>query len=190
MGLAVGGDLLDLYRRRDFIDDEMTRIDDLNAFPGHEPQFAIGGLRDTRTVFAGRTGAEPDAIRCIPDGRRNPALRVGDPRIYFGPRDAHQAAAHVQPQRTFVVFYGPIRSVAGQTIPARERCDTTILNPAQAAILRCGPHRPIPIALKMLDGGSPQAISGCVRGAALAILEIPNASVDPESEPHSALLSE
>ena len=32
-------------------------IDDLNAFPGHEPQFAIWGLRDTRAVFAGRTRA-------------------------------------------------------------------------------------------------------------------------------------
>ena len=129
----------------------MTRIDDLNAFPGHEPQFAICGLRDTRAVFAGRTGAEPDAIRCIPDSRVNPALRIGDPRVYFGPRDAHQAAAHVQPQRTFVVIDRPIRSVAGQTIPARERRDVAIFNPAQAAILGCGPQRPIAIELKMLD---------------------------------------
>ena len=123
----------------------MTRIDDLNAFAGHEPQFAIPGLRDTRAVSAGRTGAEPDAIRCIPDSRGNPTLRVGDPRIDFRPRDAHQAAAHVQPQRTFVVLDGPIRSVAGQTIRARERRDAAISNPAQAAILGCGPHRPIPI---------------------------------------------
>ena len=59
----------------------------------------------------------------------------------------------IQPQRTFVVIYRPIRSVAGQTIPARERRDVAIFDPAQAAILGCGPQRPIPIELKMLDRG-------------------------------------
>jgi hypothetical protein len=133
VGFVIGSDLLDSHRRRNLIDQKMTRIDDLNAFPGHEPQFAIRGFRDTRAVFAGRTGADPDTIRCIPDRRGKPTLRIGDPGIHFGPRDTHQAAAHVQPERTLFVLDSPIRSVAGQAIPARERLDVAIFDPAQAA---------------------------------------------------------
>ena len=151
----------------------MTGIDHLDAFSRHEPQFAIGGLRDARTVGASRdAGAEPDAVRRIPNRRLNPTLRVGDPRVQFGPRDAHQAAGRVQPERTIVVLYRPVNRVAGQTIPACERSDAAVFKPAKAALLGCGPQRPIPIELKTGDMALAQPISGCVRRADLTILEI------------------
>jgi hypothetical protein len=84
----------------------------------------------------------------------------------------------------------PIRSVAGQTIPARERHDVAIFDPAQAAIQRCCPQRPIAIELKMLDRGLPQSMSGRARRAELPILEIRYRPVVPETEPHSAPLGE
>ena len=100
---------------------------------------------------------EPDAVRRIPHGRFNPALRVGDPRVQFAARDAHEAAGRVQPERTVVVLYRPVNRVAGQTVPARERSDAAVLNPAQAALLGCGPQRPIPVELKAGDMALTQA---------------------------------
>ena len=47
--LVVRDNLLDVYRRREFVESKMTRIDDLDAFSRDEPQFAISGLRDGRT---------------------------------------------------------------------------------------------------------------------------------------------
>ena len=116
--LAVGCDLLDVDRRRELVDDKMMGIDDLNAFSRHEPQFAVGGLRDGRTEVGGRNRMEPDAVGRIPHGRFNPALRVGDPRVQFAARDAHEAAGRVQPERTVVVLYRPVNRVAGQTVSA------------------------------------------------------------------------
>ena len=72
--------------------------------------------------------AEPDAVRRIPNRRFNPALRVGDPRVQFGSRDAHQAAGRVQPERTIVVLYRPVNRVARQAIPACERSDAAIFD--------------------------------------------------------------
>ncbi len=100
---------------------------------------------------------EPDAVRRIPDRRFNPALRVGDPRVQFAARDAHEAAARVQPERTVVVLYRAVNRVAGQTIPACQRSDAAILNPAQAALLGCGPQRAIPVELKAGDMAFTQA---------------------------------
>jgi hypothetical protein len=45
VGLAVGCDMLDVDRRGEFVDNDMTRIDDLDAF-SQEPEFAVGGLCD------------------------------------------------------------------------------------------------------------------------------------------------
>src|SRR5271157_2461944 len=99
----------------------MTRIDDLDAFSRHEPQFAIGGLRYARSICASRSRAEPDTVRGIPNRGRDSALRVGDPRVQFGPRNAYQTTGGVQPQRTIVVLYRPVNRVARQTIRVCER---------------------------------------------------------------------
>jgi hypothetical protein len=71
-----------------------------------------------------------------------------------------------------VVLYRPVNRIARQTIPACERSNTAIFNPAKAAILGCGPKRAIRIELKIRDTALTQPISGCVRGAELAIPEI------------------
>ena len=64
-------------------------------------------------------------------------------------------------------------------------------DPAQAASQSCDPQRPIAIELKMLDSsGLTRSMSGRVRRAELAILEIRYSPVAPETEPHSAPLSE
>ena len=135
--------LLDVDRWREFVEGKMTGIDDLDAFSRQEPQLAIGRLRDGRTEGARRT-QRPDAVRRIPNRRFNPALRVGDPRVQFGPRDAHQAAGRVQPERTIVVLYRPVNRVAGQAIPGCERSDAAVFDPAQAALPGLRPTRPHP----------------------------------------------
>ncbi len=103
--LAVGSDLLDVDRRREFVEGKMARIDDLYAFSRHEPQFAIGRLSYPRAVGASRRRTKPDTVRCIPNCRLNSMLRVGDPGVHFGSADAHEATGRVQPERTIVVFY-------------------------------------------------------------------------------------
>ena len=159
----------------------MTGIYDLDAFSRRqEPQFAVGGLRDGRIVVGRRKRVEPDAFRRIPHGRLNPALGVGDPRVQFAARDVHQTACRVQPERTIVVLCRPVNRVAGQTVPARERSDVAVFNPAQAALLSCGPQRPIAIELKSGDMAFTKPISGCVRRPDLTILEIQHAAVLPE----------
>src|SRR5271166_2377300 len=161
MSLVVGDDLLDAHRRWEFVDSKMTGIDDLDTFSRQEPDFPIGALRDARTVFAGRKRTEPDTVRRIPNRRFNPTLRVGNPRVQFSARDAHEAALRVQPEGTIVVLYRPVNRVARQAIPACKRSDATIFKPASAS-LGCGPQRPIPIELKIGDMPFAQTISGCV----------------------------
>ena len=147
-GLPSALILLDVHRRRELVDRKMPGIDHLDTFSRQEPQFAIGELRDGRTVGVRRKRAEPDAVRRIPNRRFNPTLRVGDPRVQFRPWDAHQAACRVQPQRTIVVLSREVDRIAWQTIPGGERSDAAILNPAQAALLGRGPQRPVAIELK------------------------------------------
>src|ERR1700691_5295198 len=85
VGLAVGGDLLDVYRRRKLVDGNVTWIDDVDAVEWQEPQFSIGGLGDARSVFAYRDCTEADAVGTIECGALNDPLRIGRPRIYLGP---------------------------------------------------------------------------------------------------------
>ena len=158
----VGEDLLDMHRRRDFVEGKMTGIDDSNAFSRQEPKSAICGLRDGRIVGGSRNCAEPHTIRRIPEGGLDPALRVGDPPVQFRPGDTHEAAGRVQPQRTIVVFHRPVNRVTGQTVPGRERGDAAILDPAEAALLCRGPQRTIAIKLKGGNRALAQPNRGCV----------------------------
>ena len=50
--LAVGDDLLDVDRRREFVDGKMGRVDDADARDGHEPHFPSVGLGYSRAVDA------------------------------------------------------------------------------------------------------------------------------------------
>ena len=116
--LAVGFDLLDMDRRREFVDSKMTGIDHLDAFSRHEPQFAIGGLRDGRTELAGaveRSRTPSAASQTVVS-----ILRFGS-AIHAS---SSVRAMRTRPQavynhkRTVVVLYRPVNRVAGQTIPA------------------------------------------------------------------------
>ena len=75
----------------------------------------------------------------------------------------------------------------GKPFLRRERSDAAIFNPAEAALLGCGPQRPIAIELQTGDMPLAQPISGCVQRADLAILEIRHAPAASESKPDSAL---
>ena len=70
VALAIGDDLLDVYRRRKLVEGKVTRIDDADAVPRQEPQFSIGRLGDLWVVVAG-TGKTPYSIgavkNCDPD---------------------------------------------------------------------------------------------------------------------------
>ena len=94
ISLLVGDDLFDVHRRRQFVDGKMMGIDDLND-SCHEPYFAVGGFRNARSIRARCIRAEPDTVRCIPNPGINPAVRVGNPRIQFASRNAHEAADRV-----------------------------------------------------------------------------------------------
>src|SRR5208283_5150226 len=172
ISFIIGDDLLDVDWRRQFVERKMTRIDSLHAFSRYEPQFAICGLCDGRAEVGRRNRVELDAVRRIPNRRFNPTLRVGDPRVQFASRDAHQTAGRVQPERTIVVLYGPVNRVARQTIPAGERSDAAVFDAAKAALLGSDPQRPIAIKSKAGDMTFTQPISGGVRRANLTILEI------------------
>ncbi len=81
VNLVIRDNLLNVNWRRGLVGSKMARIDDLYAFSGHEPDSAIVGLRNTRTVRAGRSLAEPDAVSRVPHRGCNSPLRVGDPRV-------------------------------------------------------------------------------------------------------------
>ena len=92
---------------------------------------------------------ESEAVGRIPNRRFNSMHRVDEPGIQFGPRDAHQTAGGIQPERTIIVLYGPVYGVTGQPIFRCEGGDTAIFDAAQAAVfLDCCPHRSIAIELK------------------------------------------
>src|SRR5271157_1846967 len=109
----VGGHLFDMHWRCELVKGEMTRIDDLDALSRHEPEPAISGLRNPRTIAAGGCRAEPDSVGRVQYGHLNCALRICNPRVYFRPGDAYKTASGVQPKRTIVVFHRPENGVAG-----------------------------------------------------------------------------
>src|SRR5208337_1768890 len=112
----------------------MVRIDDLDSFSRYEPEPAISGLCNPRTVPAGRCRAESDTVGRVQYAHFNRALRICDPRVYFRPGDAYKTASGVQPERMIVVFHRPENGVARQSVPACERRDVTILNSVQDAL--------------------------------------------------------
>src|SRR5215470_1077399 len=130
----------------------MPRVDNPDAFSCYQrPQFAVWGFSNGRTEGCGRNRMEPDAVVGLPQRRLDLALGIGDPRIQFGACDAHQTAGGVQPHRAVIVFDGPVDGVAWQTIPARERYNVAVFNPAKTALLCCGPQCAIRVELKAWD---------------------------------------
>src|SRR5271169_5373690 len=186
--LVVGHNLFDVYRRRNFVESHLMRIDELNPFSRMEPQPTVAGLRDRRTEVE-RNRAEPHTVRCVPTRRLNPARRIGDPRFQLAPCDAYQTTDRVQPQRTVVVFHRPMNGVAGQAVLRGERSNSAVFDAAKAP-LRSSPHGSFPVDSQTRDMALTQALSDGVRRADLTILEIHHAAVRPECKPNSTMITE
>ena len=175
VGVIVGGDLLNVYRRRKVVERKVTRVDDADAIVRQEPQLSIRRLGDARAVGADARMA-PDSVRAVEKRDLDRPLRIGDPRVQVAACDAHEAAGHVQPERMRLVFDDPIDGIAGQPVLAGNRRRMTVLQPAQTG-LRRDPERTVPIELKTVDATRPQPIGICERRAQLAILEIGQAAL-------------
>ena len=152
VGLAVGGDLLDVYRRGKLIEGKVARIDDADAVESAEPYFSIRGLGDVRGVAAGERMA-PYAVGAVENGGLDRPLAscrsLRRPRLQLGARNAHQAAGHVQPERMGVVFHRPMNRIAGQSVLAGQRRDAAVFQPAEPAF-GGGPERTVRIEPKSL----------------------------------------
>src|SRR6266403_6085070 len=181
VGLAVGGDLLDVHRRRKFVEGKVARIDDADAVPRQEQQFSIGGLGDLRAEVAG-TGKDPDSIGNVENRGLDEPLRIfvfvngGDPTFQLVARDAHQAAGRVQPEGMVVVFHPPMDRIAGQSILAGQSCNTAVFQPAEPA-LGGGPQRTLLIESKVVDTSLAQPVGGRVRRADPTVPEIGDTTV-------------
>ena len=110
----------------------VAEVDNLDPFSRQEPWPPIASLCDPGVVGASRDGAELDAVRCIPHGTFDRALR-----------SAIRASSSVRliPTRPQPVYdqdedgriNRPVDCVARQTISGCERGDAAILEPAEAA---------------------------------------------------------
>src|SRR5208337_705122 len=58
---AIGGDLLDVHRRREFVEGKVTRIDDADAVERQEPYPPVRGLGNARSEAGGERMA-PDSV--------------------------------------------------------------------------------------------------------------------------------
>src|SRR5271165_5728228 len=149
-----------MYRRREFVDREVTRIDDADAIPRQEPQFAIGGLSDDR-VRASTTQIASNSIRAVENRAMDRPLRIGKPRVELGLSNAHQTTARINPERLSVVSRRPANSVAGQSVLDGRRANTAVFYSAEPALSR-GPDRTVSIKLKVDNAAPGQSIGACV----------------------------
>src|SRR5271165_2541205 len=113
----------------------------------------------------------PDAICAVINGDLDRMLRIGDPGIQLGPRNTHQPAGHVEPERTGVVFHHPVDRITRQSALTGKHGYAAVLQPAEPALGR-GPERAIAIELKVIHTTHTQAVGLSVRGADFTVLEV------------------
>src|SRR4030095_15501816 len=75
--------------------------------------------------------------------------------------------------------------IAWQSVPAGERENAAVLDPAQPA-LRCGPERTVAITVEALDPASAETLRSCIRRAQLIVLVKRNATLE-KSNPQPVL---
>src|SRR5262249_52671173 len=161
---------------------------DAHPVRAREPDSSIRGLRDGRNVAAS-AWPEPDAVGAVEDRDLDRPFRllglVGGvcPCLQLGPRHAHQATDHVQPERTGVVLDSPEHAGARQSVLAAERGDAAVLQSAESAI-GAGPERALRIESKPVDAASAESIGGLVGFMNLAIDEMDDATLS-EADPYA-----
>jgi hypothetical protein len=88
--------LLDVHRRRKFVERKVTWIDDADVAEGQEPQSAIGGLADPRAITDTERMAS-DSVGTVENrGLDYPVWIVG-PGVQLRPGNSHEATGRIQP---------------------------------------------------------------------------------------------
>src|SRR5215831_7850513 len=107
--LAIGGDLLDMYWRRKFVERKAMRIDDANAVEGRKPYFPVRrlchSLQRCKGVFE-------HAIRDVEYSCLYRRGWIFDPGIQVGLGNAYEATRHVKPDDMVVILHAPVNGVA------------------------------------------------------------------------------
>src|SRR5215831_17669738 len=93
--LAIGGDLLDMYWRRKFVERKTMRINDADTVAWREPNPSIWRLCHKRWISVSY-GVASHTIRSVEHLRLYDSAGISSPGIQFVLRDAHQATSHVQ----------------------------------------------------------------------------------------------
>src|SRR5262249_25803400 len=130
--LAVGGNLFDMYRRRQAVDGKMTRIYDADAVRRCEPYFSVRGLGDPWTVTAAN-GMAPYPVGVVENRGLYRPRRLSQPGIQLRAQNAPQAAGHIQPERVSLVFQRPLNRIAGQPVVASQRGEAAVFQAAEPA---------------------------------------------------------
>src|SRR3974390_2512228 len=152
----VGGDLLDVHRRREFVERKIVGIEHGEAVPRGEPYFTVWGLADFRTCH--RYGdITPYAIESAKNRELDRAIRLTVPGLRLGVPNAHQSAGHGQPQGMVVIFYRPMDFVARQPVLAAQRGSMSVFQAAQPALGR-GPQRSVSVDAQVADRAFSKAV--------------------------------
>jgi hypothetical protein len=185
--IVIGDQPLDMHRCSDGVGRKVPRVDDLDALSHDEPQLAIRRPGRMRTIGGGRRRPRVSRHRphprassgCnVPGGRTTRPARSG--RCETGRRRRTPTMSRSRP-----VSSG--ESCRRADRHGRQRGDTAVLDPAEAALLRGRPERPITIELDSGNVALPQPVGHAVRGADPTVLEIRDAPITPERQPHSVL---
>src|SRR6185295_11352989 len=101
---------------------------------------------------------------------------MGGPGVQVSSANTHEAASQIQPDRTGVVLHHPVNRIARQSVPARERENVAVFDPAQPT-RGGGPQCAVPIDVETADLALSQALGATVRGTELTVPEVRDAIV-------------
>src|SRR5215472_783130 len=107
----VDDNLLNMYWRRQLVEGQMARIDHADSQKRIKPDLSIRGLGDPRVV-AGGSSEGPRPVGTVENHALDGVAGIGDPGVQFGACNTHQAAGHVQPERSGIILDRPINLVA------------------------------------------------------------------------------
>jgi hypothetical protein len=106
-----------------------------------------------------------------------------EPGVQLRPRNAHQTAWHVQPQRPLIVFHCPEHRVARQPVSTVQTGDVAVFHSADSAL--CGsPERAFGVESQVDDTARGQSVGCCISLSHTAVPE-PGGAAFIESQPQS-----